>query len=174
VYCHFTSPIRRYPDLVVHRQLRRARARRRADADPSAAGLEEVARTCSERERNAEAAERELLLWKKLAFIEDKVGETFEGVVTGVARFGLFVQLVDNLVEGLLRVETLGPEWFSFDEARLELRGAESGRTYRLGARLPVHVARVDRVLRRVDLALVGVADPAGRHGRPRRGSQRR
>jgi ribonuclease R len=174
VYCHFTSPIRRYPDLFVHRQLRRARARRRADADPSAAGLEEVARTCSERERDAEAAERELLLWKKLAFIEDKVGETFEGVITGVARFGLFVQLVDNLVEGLLRVETLGPEWFSFDEARLELRGAESGRTYRLGARLPVHVARVDRVLRRVDLALVGVADPAGRHGRPRRGSQRR
>jgi ribonuclease R len=131
-----------------------------------------VADSSSELERNAEAAERELLVWKKVAFIADRVGETFEGLVTGVTRFGLFVQLVDNLVEGLVRIELLGEEWFEFDEGRFELRGADSGKLFRLGDRLRVRVDRVDRVLLRVDFSpeeAATAARPGRRSGRKRR-----
>jgi len=152
-YAHFTSPIRRYPDLVTHRLLRRARARRRGDAG-DVERLERVAQRCSELERNAEAAERELLAWKKVAFIEDKVGQVFGGAVTGVAPFGIFVQIEENLVEGLIRVESLGSERFEHSERRMELRGTRSGRRFRLGDRLRVRVARVDRILKRVDFTL--------------------
>jgi ribonuclease R len=170
-YAHFTSPIRRYPDLVLHRLLR---ARRQGVAAASVLGgveLESLATACSELERSAEAAERELLLWKKVAFIERQVGAIFEGIVTGVARFGLFVQLIDSLVEGLVHVERLGSEWFEFVESRQELRGVVTGRTYRLGDRLAVRVDRVDRVLRRVDLAPVEpqAAAPARGRKKPRR-----
>ena len=115
--------------------------------------LASIASGCSDRERAAEAAERELLQWKKIAFIRDKVGQVFSGVVTAVVRFGLFVQLTENLVEGLLRVERLGPERFAFDEARQELRGSVTGARYRLGDRIEVRVERVDQILQRVDLA---------------------
>ncbi len=170
VYCHFTSPIRRYPDLIVHRQLRSARATRAAAGDPRAEPLAGLAEACSKLERNAEAAERELLAWKKVAFIEGRVGQDFDGIVTGVARFGLFVQLVENLVEGLIRVEDLGPEWFEHDAGRFELRGSQSGRVHRLGDALRVRVARVERVRRRVDLVpLEPDQGPGRRRARGRR-----
>lgn len=155
-YCHFTSPIRRYPDLVVHRLLRRQRRNGSAGDAHDVDSLGDVAATSSALERNAEAAERELLVWKKVAFIDGRVGDVFSGIVTGVTRFGLFVQLVDNMVEGLVRVEQLGDDWFDWIESRFELRGRRSGRAYRLGDTLRVRVARVDRVLRRVDLVPVG------------------
>jgi ribonuclease R len=150
------------------------RARRQGVAAASVLGgveLESLATASSELERSAEAAERELLLWKKVAFIERQVGAIFEGIVTGVARFGLFVQLIDSLVEGLVHVERLGSEWFEFVESRQELRGVVTGRTYRLGDRLAVRVDRVDRVLRRVDLAPVEpqAAAPARGRKKPRR-----
>jgi ribonuclease R len=171
-YTHFTSPIRRYPDLVVHRQLRAARCRAvPPHADTELAALAEE---CSRLERNAEAAERELLAWKKVAYIADHVGESFDGIVTGVTRFGLFVQLVDNLVEGLVRIELLGNEWFEYDERRHELKGGASGACYRLGDRLRVSVARVDRLLQRVDLSLAGERQRRPRPGRPLRGRRRR
>jgi len=173
-YCHFTSPIRRYPDLLVHRLLREARRGRRPDPEALQA-LEPLARDCSELERNAEAAEREVLTWKKVAFIEDRVGEVFDAVVTGVAPFGVFAQLEANLVEGLVRVERLGPERFVFDSRKEELRGERSGRTYRLGQRLSLRVLSVDRVLQRVDFVLTQVEEPADRRGsRKRRGVPRR
>jgi len=153
-YCHFTSPIRRYPDLLVHRMLRDARRGRQ----PTLEEIDELAAlagNCSELERNAEAAERELLNWKKVAFIADKIGQEFEAVVTGVAHFGLFLQLESNLVEGLVRADRLGDERFVFDDERVELHGSQSGHTYRLGDRLRVRVDRVDRVLQRVDFALL-------------------
>ena len=179
VYAHFTSPIRRYPDLVVHRALRALRHRRRTALAQLEVGLESLGEDCSKLERVAEAAERELLEWKKIAFLAGREGEPFDGVVTGVARFGLFVQLTESLVDGLLRVESLGEERFEFVESRQELRGSRSGTTYRLGDPLRVAVARVDTVLRRVDLVLES-ASPAppparsARRSRMPKGKRRR
>jgi ribonuclease R len=167
VYCHFTSPIRRYPDLVVHRQLRLLRGDDSAAPAGGSEMLAAIAESSSSLERTAERAERELLGWKKVAFIEDKLGQEFDGLVTNVARFGLFVQIVENLVEGLIRVEQLGPEWFDYDAGRFELTGAESGKRFRLGDRLKVRVDRVDRVLQRVDLSIV--AGPPSRRRPPAR-----
>jgi ribonuclease R len=152
VYAHFTSPIRRYPDLVVHRALRALLHRRRAALVQLAVDLEKLGEDCSRLERAAEAAEREVLEWKKIAYLAGREGEVFEGVVTGVARFGLFVQLTESLVDGLVRAESLGDDRFEFVESRQELRGARTGTAFRLGDPLRVVVARVDTVLRRVDL----------------------
>jgi ribonuclease R len=163
VYTHFTSPIRRYPDLVVHRILRATRTADAKKLDRGAEGLAPLAETCSRLERNAEAAEREVLLWRKIAFMKGREGEGFEGLVTGVTRFGLFVQLTESLVEGLLHVQNIGDERWTFDERRMELRGEHSGKRFRLGDKVRVIVQRVDVVLRRVDLALEGAAK--GRRG---------
>jgi len=156
VYCHFTSPIRRYPDLVVHRFLRAARHGKLRTLSGVAAELSALGEACSQLERTAETAERELLEWKKIAFMRGREGETFEGIVTGVASFGLFLQLTETLVEGLLRVEHLGGDRFTYDAARQELRAERGSARYGLGQPLQVVVQRVDSVLRRVDLALEG------------------
>jgi ribonuclease R len=165
-YCHFTSPIRRYPDLVVHRLLRGARAakgRRRVPAED----LDALALDCSRLERNAEAAERDLLSWKKVAAIASAAGGEFTGIVTGVAPFGLFVSLEENLVEGLLRIDRLGAETFEYDARGHALRGSRSGTVFRLGDRIVVRVTRVDPIARRVDLAATDAGTPARRETRP-------
>ena len=168
-YLHFTSPIRRYPDLVAHRALRAARHR----AKPAVRGdLEPLADACSKLEREAEAAERELLDWKKVKFLRGREGEELDGIVTGVARFGLFVQLDGGIAEGLVRIERLGSEWLEFDPVRHELRGSSSGRVWRLGDAMRVRIERVDTVLRRVDL--LPIESPIARPSRPRRPNRRR
>ena len=119
-YTHFTSPIRRYPDLVVHRALRAARARllTAEEREEWREELPEIARHTSEMERRADDAERELLQWKKVKFMADKVGDEFEGYVTGVAAFGLFIELIEHFVEGMVHVSTMADDYYRFIETR--------------------------------------------------------
>lgn len=178
-YAHFTSPIRRYPDLVVHRVLRAARhgalgADRRQALEED---LPDVARQSSERERRAEEAERELVHWKKVRFMADKVGDEFTGHVTGATAFGLFVELVEHFVEGLVHVSSMADDYYRFVAERHSLYGEHSGKTYRLGDLVRVRLVRVDRERRQLDLALVEVLDAVRRRddGRaPRRRSRPR
>ncbi|MEP6768516.1 MAG: ribonuclease R [Acidobacteriota bacterium] len=157
-YCHFTSPIRRYPDLIVHRQLSRllsfGRAVSAPDFEAMNQGLAAVAKVSSERERRAEQAERESLLWKKIVFMKDKVGRDFDAIVTGVASFGLFVMLKDFFVEGLLPVSALGEDFFVYEEKQHRLRGRSTDVTYRLGDSLTVHLKEIDEVRRRLNFRL--------------------
>jgi ribonuclease R len=177
-YTHFTSPIRRYPDLVVHRLLRAARRNeltddRTADLGDPALGppledeLPEVARHCSEMERRADEAERELVQWKKVRFMADKIGDEFSGYITGVAPFGLFVELVEHFVEGLVHVSSMADDYYRFLEQTHTLRGETTGKTYRLGGKVEVQVVRVDLERRQVDLGLVEILENVRREERP-------
>ena len=169
-YAHFTSPIRRYPDLVVHRTLREWRHGRLNEPLRQARteDLPDVARHTSERERRAADAERELLQWKKVRFMADKVGDEFEGYVTGVAPFGLFVELTEHYVEGLVHVSTLADDYYRFLERAHALFGETTRKTYRLGDRVRVQVVRVDMERRQVDLGLVDVLEAVRRAERTR------
>jgi ribonuclease R len=159
-YCHFTSPIRRYPDLVVHRQLSRLLAEGRPVAAKVFEAVEdrlrEVASHSSERERRAEQAERESLLWKKIVFMRDKLQREFDAYVTGVASFGLFVTLKDFFVEGLVPVSALGADFFAYEEKLHRLRGRSGGRVFRLGDSIRVRLVAIDEVRRRLDFRLAG------------------
>jgi ribonuclease R len=178
-YTHFTSPIRRYPDLVVHRLLRERRrgelsARER---DVLEAELPEVAALASQRERRAAEAERELVQWKKVRFMADRVGEEFDGYVTGVSAFGLFVELVDPFVEGLVHISTLADDEYRYLDSAHVIHGVRARRVYRLGDRVRVTVLRVDADRRLIDLGLAAQIDamragaaaprPPGRRARP-------
>ena len=160
-YTHFTSPIRRYPDLVVHRALRAARHKLLTEDDREAAAesLPEIARHTSEMERRADDAERELLQWKKVKFMADKVGDDFDGYVTGVAAFGLFVELVEHYVEGMVHVSTMADDYYRFLETAHMLRGENQQRTYRLGDKVVVRVLRVNMDARQIDLGLVDILE---------------
>jgi ribonuclease R len=160
-YTHFTSPIRRYPDLVVHRTLRESRqgamdADRR---DQLTEDLPEIARHTSERERRADEAERELVQWKKVRFMADKVGDEFQGYITGVTAFGLFIELIEHFVEGLVHISTMADDYYRFVERAHVLKGENTGKVYRLGDRVAVQVVKVDMERRQVDLALVEVLE---------------
>jgi ribonuclease R len=139
-YCHFTSPIRRYPDLTVHRRLDALGTGRRLPAD----GLIDLGLACSQLERRAEAAERELVKLKLLLFLRSRVGEAMDAVVTGVEAFGLFVQGVDLPAEGLVPRDTLPDDRYRYDRRRHMLAGHRAGNSFRLGDRVRVVVAKVD------------------------------
>jgi ribonuclease R len=159
-YTHFTSPIRRYPDLVVHRSLREARQGMSDERrEQLSEDLPEIARHTSERERRANDAERELVQWKKVRFMADKVGDEFDGYITGVAAFGLYVELVEHFVEGMVHVSTMADDYYRFVERAHILRGENTGRVYRLGDRVRVQVVKVDMERRQVDLGLVEILD---------------
>jgi ribonuclease R len=172
-YTHFTSPIRRYPDLVVHRVLRLSR--QGADAERReeiAEDLPEIARHTSERERRANDAERELVQWKKVRFMADKVGDEFEGYITGVSAYGLYVELVEHFVEGMVHVSTMADDYYRFVERAHILRGENTRREYRLGDRVTVLVVRVDLEQRQIDLGLSEILSAVGR-ARPGRATRR-
>jgi ribonuclease R len=169
-YTHFTSPIRRYPDLVVHRMLRESRQtvisepRREELIDE----LPDVARHTSEMERRADEAERELLQWKKVRFMADKVGDEFDGYVTGVAPFGLFIELVEHYVEGLVHISSMADDYYRFIEQLHVLKGENTKKTYRLGDRVRVQVVRIDLERRQVDLGLADILETVRRDERSR------
>ena len=160
-YCHFTSPIRRYPDLIVHRYLaemlekgpmhgeRRDRVER---ALPAAAAQS------SARERRAEEAEREVLEWKKVIFMRDKVGQPFTGIVTGIAPFGLFVELDEIFVQGMVPVATIGGDFWLFREREHRLRGESTNRELRLGDHVLVEVKSIDEDRHQIEFRLLEVA----------------
>ena len=175
-YTHFTSPIRRYPDLVVHRALRAARHHLLNDEarEEWSDEMPEVARHTSEMERRADDAERELLQWKKVKFMADKVGDEFEGYVTGVAAFGLFIELIEHFVEGLVHVSTMADDYYRFVESAHVLRGENTHKVYRLGDKVKVQVIRVNMEVRQIDLGLVDILERVreGERG-PRRSKAR-
>jgi ribonuclease R len=182
-YTHFTSPIRRYPDLIVHRVLRKVleagaqqagksggaslgqkRALKR-QTDPIfpedeevtlRAALELIGRHSSDRERQADDAERELMDWRRAEYMAGHVGDELDGVISSVREFGFFVELLEVFVEGLVHVATIGGDYFEFEERKHRLVGARTGRVFRLGDSVRVVVARVDRLRHRIELSLAG------------------
>jgi ribonuclease R len=166
-YAHFTSPIRRYPDLLVHRGIRHLLRGGPAGAfEHDRAEMERLGQQCSASERRADEATREAMDWLKCEFMADKIGETFDAVVTGVADFGLFVQIPEFQIEGLVHISALGADYFRRDAVHRRLEGDRTGTRYQLSDKLRVRVAGVDLEERKIDFEL---ADGAGRSRRKRR-----
>lgn len=155
-YCHFTSPIRRYPDLVVHRVLREVMEKGALSPQRNRRWQEMIhayAQRSSERERAAEEAERDSVDMKKVEYMERHVGGVFSGFISGVTAYGFYVEL-DNTVEGLVHISTLTDDYYRFDEEHVSLVGQHTGRTFRLGDPVQVRVLRADRATRQIDMEL--------------------
>ncbi|MEO4045575.1 ribonuclease R [Pseudomonas sp. CAU 1711] len=189
-YTHFTSPIRRYPDLLVHRAIRSViRSKREtkhvqragAASMPKAriypydeAALEKLGEQCSMTERRADEATRDVVNWLKCEFMQDRVGETFEGVITAATGFGIFVELKDIYVEGLVHVTALPGDYYHFDPVHHRLSGERSGRSFRLGDSVAVKVMRVDLDERKIEFELSESKAAAAPGGRGRGGDSRK
>ncbi|BAU76878.1 ribonuclease R [Metapseudomonas furukawaii] len=183
-YTHFTSPIRRYPDLLVHRAIRSVIRSRRATEHVRRAGaaamtkariypydearLAQLGEQCSMTERRADEATRDVTNWLKCEYMRDRVGETFPGVISAVTGFGIFVELIDIYVEGLVHVTALPGDYYHFDAIHHRLSGERSGRSFRLGDQVEVVVARVDLDERKIDFELSEnvLTAPGGRNKR--------
>ena len=167
-YTHFTSPIRRYPDLVVHRTLRESRRGAMTDGrrEELQDDLPEIAKHTSDMERRADDAERELLQWKKVRFMADKVGDEYDGYITGVAPFGLFIELIEHFVEGLVHISSMADDYYRYIEQQHVLLGENTKKVYRLGDKVRVQVVRVDMERRQVELGLVDILDVVRRDER--------
>jgi len=168
-YTHFTSPIRRYPDLLVHRLLRQLRG----DGYPpsfakrAASVIDHVGKHCSQTERTAEAAERDAIRMKQVAYMARHVGDEFTGVISGVSAFGFFVRL-DNLgVEGLVRLSSVDDDYYVFEEQQYRLIGRRTRRTFRMGDTVRVGVMKVDKVRHEIDLFVPAPEEPRRDKGRP-------
>ncbi len=187
-YAHFTSPIRRYPDLLVHRAIKAVLAGKRYT--PKDASWAELGVHCSMTERRADDASRDVLQWLKCHYMKERVGETFAGTISGVASFGIFVTLDGLDIDGLVHVTELPRDYFHFDAGRHALVGERSGRTFQLAGRVMVKVARVDLERAKIDFTLdeaaangeresrdpprPAFAEPLARSDRPPRGRRAR
>jgi ribonuclease R len=171
-YTHFTSPIRRYPDLAIHRLLDKflageLKSKAQRKNVPTEDELVQLGKHCSYTERRAEAAERELKMVKVLELLSERVGETVEGVVTGVVSFGIFVELRKFLVEGLVRFNELPDDWWELNQKAGAVVGQRSGRRIAIGNLVTAKIINVDIPARRLDLSM---ADEDQGNGRPRKG----
>jgi ribonuclease R len=169
-YTHFTSPIRRYPDLLVHRAIRHLlRGGQAKDFDYTHEQMVALGEHCSMAERRADEASWDVEGWLKCEFMQDKVGEAYEGVITSVTSFGLFVELKDIYVEGLVHVTSLSNDFYRFDPIGHRMTGERTGRVYRMGDTLRVQVVRVNLDERKVDFVPAEEGPREERKGRRRR-----
>ncbi|MDH3692515.1 MAG: ribonuclease R [Gammaproteobacteria bacterium] len=153
LYTHFTSPIRRYPDLLVHRAIKRIVVGQSPKAEEGLQ-LSQQAEHCSMTERRADDASRDVMRWLKAEYMQDRIGEVYQGVITGVTNFGLFVELIDVFVEGLVHVTSLGNDYYHFDPLKFRLAGERSGVMFRLGDNLRVRVMSVNLDEAKIDFEL--------------------
>jgi ribonuclease R len=154
-YAHFTSPIRRYPDLIVHRGIRHVLQGGTAeDLPPELQNMEALGQQCSLKERRADEATRDAMSWLKCQYMQDKIGEEFDALVTGVVDFGLFVQIKGVQIDGLVHVSALGTDYFTRDASGYRLVGAHSKRVYKLGDHLRVRLINVIIDERKIDFEL--------------------
>ncbi|WP_295438763.1 ribonuclease R [uncultured Thiodictyon sp.] len=161
-YTHFTSPIRRYPDLIVHRIIKHLLADgTAADLDYSKSDLQQIGEHCSGTERRADEATRDANDWLKCEFMQDKLGEQFDGTITSVTSFGIFVQLDAIHIDGLVHITALDNDYYHFDPIGHRLQGERSGNVYRLGDRLRIQVAAVNLDDRKIDFVLAPTETPA-------------
>jgi ribonuclease R len=173
-YAHFTSPIRRYPDLLVHRAIRHVlRGGKPENFDYGVGHMQSLGEHCSMTERRADEATRDATDWLKCEFIMDKVGECFDGIITAVTSFGIFVELDDIYVEGLVHVTSLKNDYYHFDPASHRLLGEHTHQSYRLADKVRVRVVRVDLDDKKIDFELEEQA-PAGGRPEKKAGGKRR
>ena len=155
-YTHFTSPIRRYPDLMVHRILRNSNFLKSENPPYAEQNLQEISKACSETERRAFLAERDMEDLKMTRYMESHVGEEFEGTITSAKSFGLFVELIPSGVEGLIPTRLLPPDYWQIDELEIELSGRRSGLAFTIGDRIPIKVHDVNRLKKQITFQWIG------------------
>ena len=160
-YTHFTSPIRRYPDLLIHRAIKAVLGGERYSPGGGDEGWEAIGMHCSQTERRADEATRDVTNWLKCYYMQDRIGEEFVGSVSAVVPFGIFVALDDVYVEGLVHVSELGSDYFHYDDARHELLGERTGKRFRLADRVRVQLVRVDLETTKIDFRLLPDLKPA-------------
>jgi ribonuclease R len=151
-YAHFTSPIRRYPDLLVHRAIRHiVRGGKPGAYSYKPGDMEKLGMVTSAHERRAEEATRDVEAWLKCEYMEGKTGLEFDGVITGVTNFGLFVQITELMIDGLVHVTSLANDYYHYEAGSQQLVGERSGKKFRLGEPMRIKVQRVDMETRRID-----------------------